>query len=268
MKKIPLKKWIDYLYSRVDIDVYVYGGNGECIVTLFPKLTSMEKSLSDVNRVLTLLNKRLMTKVTDIFLIRGEDCSGLAIKFLLDEKIVESDMTANGLWDYIVGNKEKGIKAHGKRITRKEVKSGDYLWQGNDTNKHHIGYAVNKDYAIESKNHDEGVVLTKIDDRGWKYFARPDWYEDDVYTLTRELYFTEPMMEGGDVKQVQARLNELNYNCGTVDGIFGNKTKIAVANFQTDAKLDIQRLGTVGKKTAKALGFDWSEVDNETNKNS
>ena len=29
MKKIPLKKWIDYLYSRVDIDVYVYGGNGE-----------------------------------------------------------------------------------------------------------------------------------------------------------------------------------------------------------------------------------------------
>lgn len=252
-----IKEWIDYLYSRVDIDVYVYGGNGECIVTLFPKLTSMEKSINDVDRVLTLLNKRLMTKVTDIFEIRGEDCSGLAIKFLLDKKIVKSDMTANSLWEYIVGT--KNTKAHGKKITRDEVKAGDYLWQGDDKNKWHIGYAVNKDYAIESQNHDVGVVLTKINDRGWKYFARPDWYEDDVYVLTRELYLTDPYMTGEDVKQVQARLNELNYNCGTVDGVFGNKTKIAVANFQTDAKLDIQRLGTVGKKTAQALGFGWAE---------
>lgn len=261
-----IKKWIDYLYSRVDIDVYVYGGNGECIVTLFPKLTSMEKSLNDVDRVLTLLNKRLLEKVQDIFVIRGEDCSGLAIKFLTDEKIVEYDMTANGLWEYIVGTKK--TKAHGRKVALTDVMAGDYLFQGTDSKKHHVGYAVSENYAIESKNHDEGVVLTKISERNWGYCARPDWYEDDVYTLTRELYFTEPMMEGEDVKQVQARLNELNYNCGTVDGVFGNKTKIAVANFQTDAKLDIQRLGTVGKKTAKALGFDWSEVDNEANKNS
>lgn len=255
-----IKKWIDYLYSRVDIDVYVYGGNGECIVTLFPKLTSMEKTLSDVNRVLTLLNKRLMTKVTDIFLIRGEDCSGLAIKFLLDEKIVKSDMTANGLWDYIVGNKEKGIKAHGKRINRKEVKAGDYLWQGNDTNKHHIGYAVNKDYAIESKNHDEGVVLTKIDDRGWNYCARPDWYEDEPIekpVLNRELYLTDPLIKGTDVKNCQLLLIGKGYNPGKVDGVFGKNTEIAVKNFQTDAKLDVKRLGVVGRKTAEALGFKW-----------
>ena len=259
MKKIPLKKWIDYLYSRVDIDVYVYGGNGECIVTLFPKLTSMEKSINDVDRVLTLLNKRLMTKVTDIFEIRGEDCSGLAIKFLLDKKIVKSDMTANSLWEYIVGT--KNTKAHGKKITRDEVKAGDYLWQGNDSNKHHIGYAVNKDYAIESQNHDVGVVLTKIDDRGWKYFARPDWYEDEpepTYILTRELYYTNPMMRGEDVEEVQARLIELKYDCGSIDGIFGQKTAKAVTKFQEDSHLDVKRAGVVGKKTAEALGFIWA----------
>ena len=253
-----IKEWIDYLYSRVDIDVYVYGGNGECIVTLFPKLTSMEKSINDVDRVLTLLNKRLMTKVTDIFEIRGEDCSGLAIKFLLDKKIVKSDMTANSLWEYIVGT--KNTKAHGKKITRDEVKAGDYLWQGNDSNKHHIGYAVNKDYAIESQNHDVGVVLTKIDDRGWKYFARPDWYEDEPIekpVLSRELYLTDPMIKGTDVKNAQLLLIGKGYNPGKVDGIYGKNTEIAVKNFQTDAKLDVQRLGTVGKKTAEALGFIW-----------
>lgn len=253
MAKTTLKKWIDYLYSRVDIDVYVYGGNGECIVTLFPKLTSMEKSLNDVDRVLTLLNKRLLEKVQDIFVIRGEDCSGLAIRFLLfDEKIVKSDMTANGLWEYIT---EKG---HGKRISLKDVRAGDYLFMGNDSNKHHVGYAVSETHAIESKNHDVGVVLTKIADRGWNYAARPDWYEDvepDKYVLTRELRLTDPYMRGEDVRKVQERLNELGYNCGSADGIFGNKTSIAVKNFQSDNGLTVD--GIVGRNTAEKLGFKW-----------
>ena len=258
MAKTTLKKWIDYLYSRVDIDVYVYGGNGECIVTLFPKLTSMEKSLNDVDRVLTLLNKRLLEKVQDIFVIRGVDCSGLAIKFLLDNDIVKSDMTANGIYEYIVGNPEKGIKAHGKKISLKEVKAGDYLFQGNNSNKHHIGYAVNKDYAIESQNHDVGVTITKIANRGWSYAARPNWYEDepiDVPVLNRELYLADPYMRGEDVREVQERLNELNYYCGEADGIFGNKTSIAVKNFQSDNGLTVD--GIVGRNTAEKLGFKW-----------
>ena len=258
MKKIPLKKWIDYLYSRVDIDVYVYGGNGECIVTLFPRLTSMEKSLSDVNRVLTLLNKRLLEKVQDIFLIRGEDCSGLAIKFLLDEKIIKSDMTANALWNYIVGTKD--TQAHGKEVSLNEIIPGDYLFQGTVSKKHHVGYVVDNNLAIESKNHDEGVVITKISERGWNYAARPDWYEEEPIekpVLSRELYLTDPLIKGTDVKNCQLLLIGKGYNPGKVDGVFGKNTEIAVKNFQTDAKLDVKRLGVVGKKTAEALGFKW-----------
>ena len=63
LKKLKLKEWIEYLESRVDIDVYVWGGNGETIIMLMPKLTSMEKSLNDVDRVLTLLSKRLLQQV-------------------------------------------------------------------------------------------------------------------------------------------------------------------------------------------------------------
>lgn len=256
MSKMSLKEWIDYLKSRVDIDVYVYGGNGQIIVNLFPKLTSMEKSINDVDRVLTLLNKRLLRGI-DIFEIRGEDCSGLAIKILLEKNIIAYDMTANGLYEYIVGTDK--IPAHGKKISLKEVRAGDYLFQGSATNKHHVGYAVSEKYAVESKNHDEGVVETVIADRGWTYAARPNWYEDspepEKYVISRELYYTTPMMRGDDVEHVQERLNELNYNCGDVDGVFGKKTEFAVKNFQTDKGLTVD--GIVGKHTVEALGFKW-----------
>ena len=65
-------------------------------------------------------------------------------------------------------------------------------------------------------------------------------------------------MEGEDVKKVQEKLNALEFNCGSADGIFGKKTEIAVKNFQNDKNLDINRKGVVGKKTAKALGFETS----------
>ena len=258
--KVKLSEWLAYLDSRVDVDIYVWGGNGECIVTLFPKLTSMEKSIGDVDRVLTLLNKRLLNQIQDIFQIRGEDCSGLAIKFLLDNEIIKSDMTANGLWEYIVGNPEKGIKAHGKKISLKNVRAGDYLFQGSDSNKYHVGYAVDKDYAIESKNHDVGVVKTKIADRGWKYAARPDWYEGvspepEKPVLKRELRLTDPYMKGEDVREAQRLLTEKGYNCGEIDGVFGKKTEIATKNFQTDNNLTAD--GIIGKNTAIRLGFKW-----------
>jgi len=251
---ISLEEWLEYLKSRVGIDVYVWGGNGELIVNLMPKLCDMEKddhtekeALKNTDRVLTLLNKRLMTGV-DIFTIRGEDCSGLSVKFLLEKGIIKGDTNCNGLY-----NKTKGHK-----VAIKDVKAGDYLFQGNDDNKWHIGYAISNKYAIECKNHDEGVVQTKIADRGWKYATRPDWYEGDEPekpVLKRELYLTDPYMKGEDVREAQRLLTEKGYNCGEIDGIFGKKTEISVKNFQTDNSLKAD--GIIGKNTAEKLGFKW-----------
>ena len=56
---------------------------------------------------------------------------------------------------------------------------------------------------------------------------------------------------GNDVKWVQYALNREGYNCGNVDGIFGNGTKSAVINFQKAKKLDVD--GIVGPKTREAL---------------
>jgi peptidoglycan hydrolase-like protein with peptidoglycan-binding domain len=40
------------------------------------------------------------------------------------------------------------------------------------------------------------------------------------------------MMTGDDIKTLQTYLNNKGYDCGLVDGIFGNKTKQAVIKFQ------------------------------------
>ena len=253
-KTVKLEDWIAYLFSRVNIDLYVWGANGEKLVALLPKIYNMEKVKSDVDRVLTLLQKRLLDNI-DIYEIRCEDCSGLSIRFLLDNNVIPCDMNCNGLWDYIT---EKG---HGKEIKLSEVKAGDFLFEGTADDKWHVGYVVDDGkHAIECQNHDVGVVETKISERKWKYAARPNWYEGDQpepeqLVLTRELKLTNPMMRGDDVEDVQKQLNDLHYSCGDADGIFGKKTDIAVRNFQSDKGLTVD--GIVGKKTAEALGFKW-----------
>jgi len=56
---------------------------------------------------------------------------------------------------------------------------------------------------------------------------------DNPYPVpTRMLYLTNPMMSGDDVKYLQWGLNQLGFNCGTIDGIFGQNTKNAVISFQ------------------------------------
>lgn len=258
MVKVKLDDWIRYLESRVDIDLYVWGANGQPLVDILNKLCEMEKTTNDLDRTLTLLQKRLHNGV-NIYDICCEDCSGLGIKFLLANNVVSYDMTANGLYEYIVGNAEKKIKAHGKKIAMSEIKAGDYVFKGSDSNKTHIGYAIDSEWAIESQDHDVGVVKTRIADRPWGYAARPDWYTDTPEPkkpiLNRELYLTNPYMRGDDVEDAQILLSEKKYNPGSIDGVFGKKTEIAVKNFQSDNNLTVD--GIIGKRTAEKLGFEW-----------
>ncbi|WP_322180889.1 spore cortex-lytic enzyme [Neglectibacter caecimuris] len=58
---------------------------------------------------------------------------------------------------------------------------------------------------------------------------------------------------GGEVTQIQERLQELGYDPGMADGIFGSRTQQAVIAFQRDQGLDAD--GIVGKNTLAALGL-------------
>lgn len=56
-----------------------------------------------------------------------------------------------------------------------------------------------------------------------------------------------------EVKTLQRLLNSMGYTCGSVDGVFGVKTEIAVKNFQSDSKIEVSYPGTVGLKTWSKL---------------
>ena len=58
---------------------------------------------------------------------------------------------------------------------------------------------------------------------------------------------------GSNVKALQSALNALGFNCGTVDGIFGDKTLAALRSFQSSSKYGgaIAADGIVGPNTKK-----------------
>jgi len=62
---------------------------------------------------------------------------------------------------------------------------------------------------------------------------------------------------GPDVVQLQTELNDLGYNIGTADGIFGPKTKAGVIRFQTANSLSAD--GIVGPITARALASAYTD---------
>lgn len=57
---------------------------------------------------------------------------------------------------------------------------------------------------------------------------------------------------GSKIRTLQTRLNQLGYEAGPVDGIFGNKTKTAVEQFQLAMELPVS--GIVDENTWQVLG--------------
>ena len=72
------------------------------------------------------------------------------------------------------------------------------------------------------------------------------------YTLgTRLLWHSRRMMRGDDVLELQHRLNQLGFDAGAEDGIFGPLARAAVEEFQRNTGLTVD--GVVGPGTLAAL---------------
>ena len=68
----------------------------------------------------------------------------------------------------------------------------------------------------------------------------------------RSLYLqNSPLMRGDDVAALQSRLTEMGFNCGRVDGIFGEATEGAVRDFQKSVGVAVD--GKCGPATIIAL---------------
>ena len=114
----------------------------------------------------------------------------------------------------------------------------------------HMG-VFDGEMVVESKGRDDGVVRRPVSDGPWVIGGRlpNDWFDDGgIPPLTRNLYYRkDDLMRGEDVRECQTQLKLQGYNCGTIDGVFGLKTKAAVMNFQAEHDLDVD--GIVGQKT-------------------
>ena len=125
----------------------------------------------------------------------------------------------------------------------------------------HVGVYIGNGYVVEARGFNYGVVKTQLKKRPWKHWAllpasliRYDESAippapEKVYklgdrTLTRGA-------TGGDVKEMQTRLNALGHSCGNPDGDFGPNTEKGVRALQEAAKIEVD--GIFGPASLAAM---------------
>lgn len=106
--------------------------------------------------------------------------------------------------------------------------------------------------------------------RDWQKWAIPKglYTPEELAKLVKGAFthMLKKGMKGEDVRTMQVYLNALGYNCGTADGIFGNKTVEAVKAFQSAEGLTVD--GIAGQQTldilaARMAGHDEPEEPKE-----
>ena len=152
---------------------------------------------------------------------------------------------------------------------KKKATAGQKSYNG--YNYHHVGLYIGDGTVIEAKGTINGVVTSKVSTwNAWGELKGVDYSDDSMSTVAvtkeepvnRLLKRAYPMMRGDDIRALQEQLNKLGYNCGTVDGIFGDKTKAGVISFQTAAGVKVDGIVgpvTKGALTGMAAGADKTE---------
>jgi len=101
--------------------------------------------------------------------------------------------------------------------------------------------------AVEAFQHLRGLRVDGVcDQQTWNTLVEAGFRLGD-----RFLYRRSDMQRGDDVAELQQRLCSLGFDAGRVDGIFGDRTAEAVAEFQRNAGLPID--GLAGGGTLREL---------------
>ena len=191
------------------------------------------------------------------------DCNGLAEGLYRDYTGVNIDSKARYNFAQWCDPKGSGMIPPKYRVAGAAV-----FWGDSKSDIHHVAYLyrpVKADdpegdwYLIEARGVMYGVVETKLYARkpdywGWmtKYF---DYGAEDVRPADDHLgdRVLKNGMSGADVKELQAALIRLGYDCGRwgADGDFGDATEEALRRFQRAKGLEAD--GEAGPATVEAL---------------
>ena len=103
------------------------------------------------------------------------------------------------------------------------------------------------DHAVRAFQSSRGLLVDgKVGPDTWGRLVEAGWRLGD-----RTLYLKSPNLRGDDVLDLQHRLNELGFEVGKEDGIFGRRTQTAVVDFQRNVGEGAD--GIVGLGTVRAL---------------
>lgn len=235
-----LDDFIHYLKQEVqNHSIYVWGAQGQSNITE-EWIQKSENSTKNAQRAIAYWQKQCELGYKDK--LKAFDCSGLGVYWLLDKTLIPYDKNANGL------------KSLTEKISRNQVKKGDWLFHITDGRATHIGYAINSDQAIECRGRDCGVCITDIDSRSWDEFGRPHFFKHLITETLPEFTFPIKKGDNGDaVLCIQVALINKGYKLNKygADGNFGNETEAAIKSLQES--MGIQQSGYVTNKEAKIL---------------
>jgi hypothetical protein len=228
-----LEDFINYLLEQVENhSIYVWGAQGKA----GPEITeawirSRETGEANAERAIAFWKKQAAAGYGNV--LRAFDCSGLGMYYLQNlEGVYKTDMSANSMMGKC------------QRITREQARRGDWVFRVDSAGKaYHIGYIVDEALnAVEAKGRDDGVIKRHIDAvKGrWNAYGRPEVFAKEIEGGRSEtpgkaaatvLKLTSPLTRGDGVKRLQEALNALGYDCGTADGVCGNKTMSGIRAF-------------------------------------
>lgn len=262
-----VSEFCDYLNSMVGRGLYVLGGQGESLYGLAQDFVlSMEKRYGqnpekNTARVMTQLKEKLPE---DLYFY---DCSGLGVKWLLEQGLIRNDMTADSMYTQLCS-----------KISKSDVRRGDWVFIRNSStgNIAHIGYVVDDALnVVEAAGRDYGVIIRALSkgspNGAWNVFGRPDRVfvlseeasgegdTEEAAVISRVLRLQSAYMRGDDVKALQKALQKKG-GALTADGIFGPATEEAVIDAQKHLFPGMlsEWDGQAGKKTVTALGLIWN----------
>lgn len=219
-------KFIQYLKDQVGC-IYVWGAQGETHISE-SWIREMETSEKNAERAISLWQQRKNRAN-----LAAYDCSGLIVKYLLDEGIIKSDMSSRGLY-----------RACTEITDKSQLQPCDFVFRHNGSSIYHVGVYVGDGMVIESKGRDDGVVMRKLNAGGsgyWNCFGR---FEPLVAALEKE--------ECTEDKQEEIHLPALYAYSGAT-----------YVNLRCGASTEQEIIGKVKRgDTVMVLSFEngWAEV--------
>ena len=153
------EKFLKEARSQVNKGIYVWGGNGENLLTMDDPeswIRRRETSKENADRAIALLAARESEGIDPI---RAFDCSGLVYWSQNEANVGYGDKTAQGYW------KECNPVD--------ELQAGDLVFHHNGLRCTHVGIYNGDGYVIEALGRDVGVVLNRrVDEKYWNRWGR------------------------------------------------------------------------------------------------